>query len=351
MNTESNAQQITTVVCKEQWILQGIPGVGFGTSNVGLSEDFLRNVPDPEELEKVVKIFEQRERIKSHQLVTAVIGEEDFLPLSFLQQGAKQGAAVCRIARYFSLPSFKEFIEYLQKAIDKWGTANTFNTVAKLKEIFLLPDSVAQEIFSLPDPAENNAPWYKPHDNLLDKLKDLTDSQLAKINPIPIGTGFLVGGTHLLTNQHVLPSTKIAEQCVAQFNYEDDGDFPQASIDYEFDPKALFVSEPSLDYTLVQLKSGIFTRQAGYRMGWIQLIEDDAAICPGLFYLQFEENYSKGTKKDFWSELSSNVATILFGSSPESDELPSLTTLLANVPQELINKLLPFQRGVIKSGS
>lgn len=307
MTIERNTQQ-STAFCKEQWILHsGIPGDKWLSSNVGLSKDFLTNPPELEELEKVIKIFEQRERVKQHSLVTAVIGEEDFLPLCFLQQGAKKGAAVCRIARYFSKSSFKEFIEEVQEAITKWGTAENFNTAAKLKEIFLIPDSVAQEIFSLPNPEEDNALWDKPEEyagKLLDKLKAFNDSQLAKINPIPIGTGFLVGGTHLLTNHHVLPRAKIAEQCVAQFNYEDDEESPEASIDYEFDPKALFVSEPSLDYTLVQLKSGAFTQQAGYRMGWIQLIEDDAAICPGLFY-QTEASDNKplpSQNEGLWSD-------------------------------------------------
>ena len=76
MNIESNAQQITAAF-KEQWILQGIPPIGFGTSNVGLNEDFLRNPPEAEELGKVIKIFDQREP-KTHQLVTSVIGEENF---------------------------------------------------------------------------------------------------------------------------------------------------------------------------------------------------------------------------------------------------------------------------------
>ncbi|MEH2163116.1 MAG: LamG-like jellyroll fold domain-containing protein [Nostoc sp.] len=314
MNTENDTQRITAA-CKEQWILHSIPFMP-GTSNVGLNEDFFKDAPDAEELGKVIKIWEQREGIKSHQLVTAVIGEEDFLPLSFLQQGAKQGAAVCRIARYFSLSSFKEFIEMIQEVIVKWGTAENFNTAAKLKEIFLLPDSVAQDIFSLPNPVENNAPWneIQDADKLLNNLQALTDSQLAKINPIPIGTGFLVGGTHLLTNQHVLPSAKIAEQCVAQFNYEDDEESLEALIDYEFDPKALFVSEPSLDYTLVQLKSGAFTRQAGYRMGWIQLIEDDAAICPGLFYQEASDkkplpSQNEGLWSDSRSKFFINVQT------------------------------------------
>lgn len=303
MNTSHNI-----ALCKEQWILHsGIPADVLFGSTVGLNEDFLTNPPEPENLEKVIRIFEQRERIKQHSLVTAAIGEEDFLPISSLARGAKQGAAVCRIARYFSRKSFQEFIEEIRKAIAKWGTTERFNTVAKLKEIFLIPDSVAQEIFSLHNPAENNT--LLNANDLFNMLKNLTDNQLAKINPIPIGTGFLVGGTHLLTNQHVLPSVKFAEECVAQFHYEDNEDSPQASIDYEFDPQTLFVSEPSLDYTLVQLKSGVFTRQAGYRMGWIQLIEDDAAICPGLLYLQFES----GDPDTLRAKLASNnVATTSF---------------------------------------
>uniref|UniRef100_UPI0035C9A321 LamG-like jellyroll fold domain-containing protein n=1 Tax=uncultured Nostoc sp. TaxID=340711 RepID=UPI0035C9A321 len=117
----------------------------------------------------------------------------------------------------------------------------------------------------------------------LDKLKNICDRQLAILNPIPIGTGFLVGVTHLITNNHVIHNKEIASQCVAQFNYtEDNLGYTQKTIDYEFDPDIFFVKEPNLDYALIQLKSSMFARQAGYNFDWIQLIEDDMNICPAL---------------------------------------------------------------------
>lgn len=49
----------------------------------------------------------------------------------------------------------------------------------------------------------------------------------------------------------------------------------------------MFITEETLDYTLVQVKSGLFTRQPGYTLGWIQLIEDHESISPGLPYILF----------------------------------------------------------------
>lgn len=330
---------------QERWLLQGIPPIFLGLSNVGLekvtpsnalSAEGLRSVA-PEDLEKLIRIFQRRERLRSFTEVTAVVDEENFQAWSFLQRGAKQGAAVCRIARFFSQESFSEFIGEIQAAIAFSDAAKNFNTIEKIKEIFLIPDSVVQEIFFPIGAAPDSRVHSSNPNDLLNLLRErVSDRHLAKINPIPIGTGFLVGGNHLLTNQHVLPSPELAGECVAQFNFEEgDEETLQNSIDYEFDPQAFFVSEPRLDYTLVQLKSGTFTRQAGYRMGWIQMIEDESAICPGLLYLTLKDRASQSSiNVNLEAEPSPNSTAT---SSPAREVLRDL------LQQEPEDWLIPFK--------
>jgi V8-like Glu-specific endopeptidase len=264
--------------------LQGNFSVGsFHVSVVGgLGSDEL---PQLEAFDKVLKIVRERSHTENIPLVSVAINPEGFLPTSFLETGIKYSQAVCRIARYFSLSDFKAFITQIQQAIaTHTNVSSSFDTLAKVIEVFSIPRQVANDIFNIGS--------YKEIPNLenpLEVLKNnITENSLAKINPIPIGTGFLVGGSHLLTNHHVIESKEIAAQCVAQFNYVENAQgYIQKSIDYEFDP-ILFVTEPDLDYTLVQLKSGMFTRQAGYEFGWAQLIEDDECVKPGLDWVEFQ---------------------------------------------------------------
>ncbi|MHC5747651.1 MAG: LamG-like jellyroll fold domain-containing protein [Nostoc sp.] len=254
----------------------------FIVSNLGLAKDFIYKEPETEAIERVLEIFQERLIIEKPSLVTTVIGETDFLPLNVLQLGIVQGLAVCRIARYFSLENFQKFIYDVEQEAQEWKLTEHFNDEEKVKEIFSIPDLVAEKIFKSKD---------KKNTNFLQELrKNIDDSLLSKINPIPIGTGFLVGGAHLLTNHHVIPNEEIAQQCVAQFNYvENEKGLTQTSADYEFDP-VLFVTEPNLDYTLLQLKTNIFARQAGYQFGWIPLSEADDSICPPILYLKIDSN-------------------------------------------------------------
>ncbi|HEY9834080.1 MAG TPA: LamG-like jellyroll fold domain-containing protein [Stenomitos sp.] len=264
---------------KEYWLKNNwLPNPWLRVSTISESQDAPWQDPGPEESDKLIAILKERIRSNQCTLVSAVVDKPDFLPLSFLQTGAKRSLAVCRIVRNFSLQVFKELVKEIQNLKD---TSN-FDSIEKLKEIFSIPDCVADEIFNHKSPLPENGLIF------LKALAQISEEQLAKLNPIPIGTGFLVGGTHLLTNQHVLPTQEVAEQCIAQFNYVDEVVGAQ-SIDYEFDPRVLFVSNPDLDYTVVQLKAGMFTMPAGYKFGWIQLIEDEDNIASELDKVQTEK--------------------------------------------------------------
>ena len=294
---------------KDIWIKQGLPLIRHWTSNIGVSEELVRKDLELENFDKVISNLKERKRNEKRFLVTSGIEEADLLPVSFLEVGAKQSLAVCRICRYFSCKSFKYFLDDVKRAIIQWNITDNFNSVAKIKEIFSIPDRVANDIEGLKDSNSDSDEEKFAEEKLaislenIEALKNISENLLIKINPIPIGTGFLVGGTHLLTNNHVLPNRETAERCVAQFNYvEDEQGSVQTTVDYEFDPAALFVTEPNLDYTLVQLKSDMFTRPAGYKFGWIHMTENDENICPGLSYLSFDEKY--------WDDLKESIENL-----------------------------------------
>lgn len=294
------------------------PFGGGGLSNIGVSADLLKIDLEMESLEKVVAIVEERLRTERRSSRTAVIGESNLVPSSFLQTGAKQSLAVCRIVRYFSLKGFQDFLQEVEKEIKSRGGVNPFTNINEVKEIFGIPDEIAKDIRD-----------FEQGKDLIKALKDnLNESQLAKINPIAWGTGFLVGGNHILTNAHVIPDEKTAKGCIAQFNYvEDASGYISSCIDYELDPDLLFVSEPTLDYTLVQLRSNSLTPQAGYQFGWIQLTETDTSIKPGIHWLEIygrkpaSSVFDSELGKAAIARLAKNGYIVSIGQFPEGEAL------------------------------
>jgi ribosomal protein L39E len=272
--------------------------------------------------EKIIEFIRDRSLSKQKLWISTVRDRREDQPAASLQVGSSRNLSICRIARYFPQNDFQKFIELLRNKLNgNSEIAKNYNSIAKLKEIFLIPDRLADEIFATKEfkdkekelidkalidfnKARKATESYDSFEKLGEKLLapyergighsleyskilleafgNLTEDQLAKLNPIPVGSGFLVGATHLLTNYHVLPNEAVARQCVAQFNYEESLGTAQRIEDYELDPNTLFVREPGLDYTLVQLKFSQLTRQAGHNFGWLQLVESDSNIVPDI---------------------------------------------------------------------
>jgi len=274
--------------------------------------------------EKIITLVRDRLRSQRKLLISSVRDRREDQPVASLKIGLTKSRSVCRIARYFSREDFRTFIEEIQEDLGEPGGTENFDSIAKLKEIFLIPNEIADDIFTTvrgrpPEKLSENSSEdellsvlylleiakllngndFRVFDfyfhtliqqrqrlkyslELLNALKELTESQLAKINPIPVGTGFLVSPNHLLTNYHVLFNEEVTRQCVAQFDYEESLGTQQKTVDYEFEPEAMFVGEPSLDYALVQLRFNSFNRQAGHNFGWLDLVEDYGNIIPGI---------------------------------------------------------------------
>lgn len=275
-----------TPFANKDWLNQGAISIGpFEVSTIGTIGSNASEL-EVEDYAKVLEIAKGRIRSRRPALVTVLSNEDQgaFLPISSLKAGAEQSSAVCRLCRHFPLEAFQAFLEDIKSDIQEWKIADKFDSIEKVKEIFSIPNQL--DIEGLQS-AREKARQLEISISNLDALSRITENQLAKINPIPIGTGFLIGGRHLLTNHHVIPSKEVAQQCIAQFNYiEDEQGHLQPSIDYELAPEMLFVSEPGLDYTLVQLKADRFAQPPGYYFGWLPLTEDSDSVCPGLSYLQ-----------------------------------------------------------------
>jgi V8-like Glu-specific endopeptidase len=75
--------------------------------------------------------------------------------------------------------------------------------------------------------------------------------------PEKVGTGFIVGGGKLVTNNHVLPTSELAERSFAIFNFEEDLlGRPTPTTAIELDAKTLKTNAaPETDCTIVGLKA------------------------------------------------------------------------------------------------
>ncbi|MFD9949985.1 trypsin-like peptidase domain-containing protein [Nonomuraea sp. NPDC059023] len=99
---------------------------------------------------------------------------------------------------------------------------------------------------------------------------------------IPVGTGFLVAPSLLLTNNHVLPDQDSAGEAEVEFGAEMsiDND-PPAWTRFRLDPSAAFVTDEELDYTLVRVVPAADGRTAGDLYGWNRLMARQGKIVTG----------------------------------------------------------------------
>jgi endonuclease G len=87
------------------------------------------------------------------------------------------------------------------------------------------------------------------------------------------GTGALVGPRLLMTNNHVLGSVEDALAAEAQFDYQENvsGDLLPVQA-FRLDPKAFFVTDKALDFTIVAVAGASAKGQSLSRYPWMKLI-------------------------------------------------------------------------------
>ncbi|KOU61532.1 peptidase [Streptomyces sp. MMG1533] len=89
---------------------------------------------------------------------------------------------------------------------------------------------------------------------------------------LPIGTGFLVSPSLLMTNHHVLTDAEAARQCFVEFEAQVTVDnTPQPATRLELDPAGFFVADARLDFALVLVAPGPDLRPPGETFGWNRL--------------------------------------------------------------------------------
>ncbi|MBW4527750.1 MAG: trypsin-like peptidase domain-containing protein [Phormidium tanganyikae FI6-MK23] len=260
--------------------------------------------------------------------ISAVIGQPDFQSVSFLPIGLERSNAVCRIARYCCPNTLQKIFNSLRTKAEKiaekfpaFDRGNSFNPLEELRASFSIPFNLFNAIFR--ENLQTSELTYLEAIDILEKNID----DLLKLNPFPLGTGFLVGGSHLLTNHHVIPTEAVAEQCVAQFSYEDKPE-QSTSLDYNFNPK-FFVSNSQLDYTLVQLKPNPSTRRsAGYRFGWIDLIDSKDTVVPSLNNEQIKQLIDRLEEYGYTQEQLENYAL-----TRDKDTLPGDRVAIVQHPR------------------
>ncbi len=104
----------------------------------------------------------------------------------------------------------------------------------------------------------------------------------ANSRTVGFGTGFMVSPRLLLTNDHVLHDEGEATFAQAEFNFQDrlDGT-PNASHVFDLDPKAFFLTDVPLDYTLVAVNPHGRDNGDLASFGWNRLIEEEGKAIKG----------------------------------------------------------------------
>ncbi|MEU9351473.1 serine protease [Streptomyces griseoloalbus] len=97
-------------------------------------------------------------------------------------------------------------------------------------------------------------------------------SAREKGRELPIGTGFLVSPTLLMTNHHVLPDADAARHCFVEFDAQVTVDnAPQPPTRLEFAPDDFFTADKRLDFALVPVAPGPDRKPPGENFGWHRL--------------------------------------------------------------------------------
>ena len=275
------------------WIAQyaGKKFIGWFSDSNGAAQS-IEYTDKPLENQELIDLINQRfDSVSRKASLSAVYGDPDFLPISFLQKGINCGAAVCRLVRYYGCAY--EYIKSKPPQPDPKQDEGLAKLIAVLKQVNQNRDVMMKmnpyssndlaEILGIEDKlgSEAKTTFFTGFDSA--PLDALTVEKLRILMPMAYGTGFLVGRNYLLTNHHVLPSAKEAEEFLAQFGYQKDL-FGRTTlpVEYELD-SSFFVTSAKLDYTLVKLHPlPQPLGDAGDNFGYLRMSEDPKTIAPPL---------------------------------------------------------------------
>lgn len=226
--------------------------------------------------------------VKAEAIVRKAHGSSDFLPFSFLSRGLRCGSPVCLLLRQYTDFSVQDLIKTIQD--------NDYST-SELSNLLKIP---------------NQQDFWKDHIFVSEAFEKVPKMEAhlvehIKSNPVAVGTCVLVGKNCILTNNHVLPDTKNADEYIVRFRYENDFQGRDLdSVDYKLD-MSFFYTNSELDYTITKLlplldderiKMGLSFHEAGNNFGWHQMTEaeDGAVAIPPIPTL-------KRASKEIWPQI------------------------------------------------
>ena len=239
-------------------------------------EDFSLEDAKIRDSSKLMAIFNNRYKNKPIPSLTTAFNEPDFLEFSFLEKGVICGAAVCRLMRKLENSDISQIYSILENA----QSSRKPYTKAELAEIFSIKKEDQYVFFE--DLSDDNSYQAFKNTNIVKQF----------IPEMPAGTGFLVGDSYLLTADHVLKGISKLSNLSAEFNYEKlvSGD-EDTAVRYEVEKT--IVSDTTLDYALLKLKTNVEKKEPGSKPRYISLLTDETLIAPPLTFEQAEEFASK----------------------------------------------------------
>ena len=90
---------------------------------------------------------------------------------------------------------------------------------------------------------------------------------------IGYGTGFLISPSLLMTNNHVLDRRETALYSTAEFNYQnDENNMPCQSTSFRLDPDTLFITDETLDFTIVAVIESTGDKKRLTDFGYLKLL-------------------------------------------------------------------------------
>jgi len=257
----------------------GFPNLGFPNLELLPSRNGDTHWEDQEQpLEDFLAIIKHRlKKLNSSQPTGSTsllaLGEIDYLPFSTLQAGIEKGVAVCRILLKSDTRENPDArLDHLINSI-----IDVNDKLAKAGQEKITSDNL-REILQLKKSTDN---FELNESNCRDLLREKGD--------IPIGTGFLVGRSYLLTNYHIINLTeeKYLNIMIAEFGYDRDSlGRTSEPVNYRFEKIEVF--NENLDYALIKLNSNSeelltkisIKKEAGDLFGFIQLNSESNAISP-----------------------------------------------------------------------
>lgn len=134
------------------------------------------------------------------------------------------------------------------------------------------------------------------------------------------GTGFMVSPNLLLTNNHVLPSSELAQNAVFRFNYEENflGE-AQTVSEYKGKVGGIFHTNINLDYSLVEIEG-----KPGEEWGYLPLARRDVRVNNRVSIIQHPMGQPKqiSIQNNFVQYVDKNIIQYVTSTMPGSSGSP-----------------------------